>query len=175
MQRGVQSPQQASPDAHHKSPATHDPALSDEALVQRALDVQGSQVVYSPAMVRALSRVVGNKSAQRIVQRTFGQVGMTVSGRSLIQRDPTQAGTIANGHAWEKHRNEGPFRRLADETEFAAYIKDVMENPEGTKDLARGRKAYYKGKVIVVYDPTSRDKGTCFVSNNAAKRVSKLT
>ena len=45
---------------------------------------------------------------------------------------------------------------------FAPIVSDVMKNPDASKDLARGRKAYWKGDIIVIYDPGSSDKGTCF-------------
>ena len=58
---------------------------------------------------------------------------------------------------------------------FEPIVKQVMDSPDETKDLERKRKAYWKGDVVVIYDPNSNDKGTCFKPTTGKDYYDKLT
>lgn len=47
---------------------------------------------------------------------------------------------------------------------FEKMIKDIMENPDQTKKLERGRTGYWSGKdqTVVIHDPNNVDLGTAF-------------
>ncbi len=69
---------------------------------------------------------------------------------------------IAKGHAWSKHK--GDFPEFLTEAEFAQHLDDIMANPSASKDLAKGRKAFWddRSRTVVVRDPNSPDLGTAF-------------
>lgn len=72
------------------------------------------------------------------------------------------AGRIAGGHAWLKHRGEYP--EFATEAEFADHIDQVMANPSARKKLSKGRTACWDdhSRTLVIRDPNSPDGGTAF-------------
>ena len=176
MQHNAKTPQQATSDTPHRTTATQAPAFSDEALVQRALHHSSHAAEFSPNLVRALSRVVGNRAAQRMVQRAIGPVGLTASGRSLIQRDPSQAGTIANGHSYDKHVvTQAEFPGITSKPQFVTVVSNVMTTPDEVRNLSNGRKAYWKGDTVVIYNPGAGDKGTCFKPTAGKSYFDNLT
>jgi filamentous hemagglutinin len=69
---------------------------------------------------------------------------------------------IARGHAWSKHRGE--FPEFANTTQFADHIDKVMASPSASKNLAKGRTAFWDdtSRTIVIKDPNSPDLGTAF-------------
>jgi hypothetical protein len=69
---------------------------------------------------------------------------------------------IASGHAWSKHRGE--FPEFANEAQFAHHIDKVMANPSASKNLAKGRIAFWddSSRTLVIKDPNSLDLGTAF-------------
>ena len=69
---------------------------------------------------------------------------------------------IAKGHAWSKHKGE--FPEFSTEAEFAQHIDEIMVNPSASKNLAKGRKAFWdnESKAVVIRDPNSPDLGTAF-------------
>lgn len=74
---------------------------------------------------------------------------------------------IAAGHAFEKHVMDlGEFKGLGIRTreQFAAHIDDVIQNPSATKELSRGRTAFWQESsgTVVIRDPASKDLGTAF-------------
>lgn len=97
----------------------------------------------------------------------------------VIQRNPKEAPTIARGHAYTKHVvtqqewGTTPMTQAA----FEAIVTDVMTTPDTSKDLSGGRKAYWKGDTLVIYDSriTSIDKGTCFKPARGKSYYDNLT
>lgn len=82
----------------------------------------------------------------------------------IIQRNPAAAPAIAGGHAYRKHVVEQKEwgDPPMDPAAFRGIVSDVMKNPDKSKTLNNGRKAYWKGDTMVIYDPNTSDKGTCF-------------
>lgn len=74
---------------------------------------------------------------------------------------------IAKGHAWSKHRGE--FPEFATEAEFAQHIGGIMASPSASKNLAKGRQAFWDdpSKTVVIRDPSSPDRGTAFRPKDA--------
>ena len=69
---------------------------------------------------------------------------------------------IAKSHAWSKHKGE--FPEYSTEVELARHIDEIMANPSASKNLAKGRQAFWdvNTKAIVIHDPNSPDLGTAF-------------
>lgn len=168
MQHGTRAFQKLADVTKTPHPAPS-PALSEDTLLQRALDGENT-TAFSPGVVRSLSKLVGNQAAQRIIQRALG---ITVGAPPAIQRDT--ADDISRGHAWTKHKqDEGLWPHISTKAEFAALIRDVIANPDGSKNLARGRVVYIKGNNVVITDPASRDGGTCFTNSNPSAKMARL-
>jgi len=74
----------------------------------------------------------------------------------------SDAQQIAKGHAWSKHKGE--FPEFLNDAEFAQHIDQIMAKPSASKNLAKGRTAFWddKTKTIVIRDPSSPDLGTAF-------------
>ncbi|MBL8146564.1 MAG: hypothetical protein JNL34_09290 [Anaerolineae bacterium] len=150
------------------------PAPAEDALLQRALDGENA-TVFSPGVVRSLSSLVGNRAAQRMIQRAMGAVHLT-TGRPVVQRDPSQAGTIANGHSYQKHViDQAEFPGIADKTQFTTVVSGVMTSPDEKRNLSGGRVAYWKGDTVVIYNPAAGDKGTCFKPTRGKAYFDNLT
>lgn len=113
-----------------------DVALNDDAQLELEADVMGARALAAPSL-QLKSRL------------------------PVIQRNPAEAPTIAAGHAYCKHKAE--WNAALPQADFAVIVADVMNNPDEQKNLgAGGRVAYWKGDTVVIYDPGSGDKGTCF-------------
>lgn len=70
---------------------------------------------------------------------------------------------IAGGHAFDAHVvKAGEFPGITTRSEFAARIESVVTNGE-SRELLRGRTAYWQGDTVVIRDPASLDGGTAFV------------
>ena len=84
----------------------------------------------------------------------------------LMRSSDNISSNIANGHAFQKHIvEEGNFEGfIQNKSQFADYIKNVIENPTAMHKLDNGRVKYWDGKNegIVIYDPKSSDHGTAF-------------
>ena len=173
MQRGgrvSQGPADATKTPHPEPT----PALAEDPLLQRALDGE-TAAVFSPGVVRSLNSLVGNRAAQRMIQRAMGAVHLT-TGRAVVQRDPKQAGTIANGHSYQKHViDQAEFPGIADKTQFTAIVSGVMTSPDEKRNLSGGRIAYWKGDTVVIYNPGAGDKGTCFKPTKGKQYFDNLT
>lgn len=145
-------------------------AAENEQMIRHALTGEGPTAA-SPRAVQVLGRLVGNHATRQIVQRALA---IATGAPPTIQRD--LADDIANGHAWDKHViDENLFPDITTKPEFAALLRDVMANPDGTKNLARGRKCYIKDNIVLITDPGSRDKGTCFTNHDPAAKMARLT
>ncbi len=68
---------------------------------------------------------------------------------------------IAGGHAFTEHASELGFKTPA---EMAAHIRRVMANPTATRNLQRGRTAYWdeRTQTVMIRDPSRADLGTVF-------------
>ncbi len=74
---------------------------------------------------------------------------------------------IAGGHAFEKHvLQQGEFTGLGIRTraQFAQHIENVVKNPTSTKELSKGRSAYWDQSTgtVVIRNPKASDGGTAF-------------
>ena len=51
---------------------------------------------------------------------------------------------------------------------FAQHIEEIMANPSASKNLTKGRKAFWDGKTktVIIHDPNSPDLGTAFRPKN---------
>jgi hypothetical protein len=86
------------------------------------------------------------------------------------KKEPTReemklAEKIGKGHSYDKHVvKERQFPKVKDQQAFIDLIAEVLANPTHSKKLERGREAFYDQpqNILVIVDPRSRDKGTCF-------------
>ncbi len=91
---------------------------------------------------------------------------------------------IGKGHSFQKHVVDGKeFDSLLKEKsrrdrqeEFISLIAKIMANPTHSKKLVRDREAFYDqaNNVIVIVDPNSRDRGTCFRPNQKKRYYDNL-
>jgi hypothetical protein len=98
--------------------------------------------------------------------KTLQRIALAPAQRTarVIQRNSSEAPTIAKGHSYTKHvvdQQEWGSTPM-DKAAFGFIVKEVMTNPDASKALSGGRKAYWKGDTLVIYDPSTADKGTCF-------------
>jgi hypothetical protein len=95
----------------------------------------------------------------------------------VIQRNPKKAPNIAQGHSYTKHVvtqqewGNPPMGKAA----FEVIVREVMTTPDASKNLSGGRKAYWKGNTLVIYDPRTTDKGTCFKPRRGKAYYDKLS
>jgi filamentous hemagglutinin len=71
------------------------------------------------------------------------------------------AQAIAYGHAYAKHGYEfGVYSP----SQLAAIIEDIITNPSFSKNISRGRTAYWDNsrRAVVITDPSQPDGGTDF-------------
>ena len=160
MQRGGRFFRSTTPERTKTPRPEPDSALTEDALLQRAL-VGEDSAAYTPGVVRTLGKLVGNRAAQRMIQRAATTVSQFTGGRIVVQRGIAE--DIANGHSYGKHVvTQAEFPGVTDRTQFAAIVKGVMDSPDATRNLSGGRIAYWKGDTVVIYNPSAADKGTCF-------------
>jgi hypothetical protein len=140
----------------HPAPSEH----TDDPLLKTAL--KGTDgAAWSPGVVRTLSGLIGNRATAQAVQRAIGPVSQMPAGQMTIQRDT--ASSIANGHSYSKHVvTQSEFPEIKNRAQFTALVRDIMQSPDEWYEGDGGRVAYWKGDTIVIYDPSSRDQGTCF-------------
>lgn len=123
----------------------------------------GIQVNDDPELENE-ANVMGAKALEININAEAPSQRQGAESSLIVQRNPASAPTIAAGHAYSKHVvtqkewGDPPMKKSA----FAPIVADVMNNPDASKALQNGRKAYWKGDIIVIYDPSSGDKGTCF-------------
>ena len=77
-----------------------------------------------------------------------------------------EAESIANGHAYPKHREQFPNVNTRDD--FAEVIDGIINNPSDTRNLDRGRTAYWDDATgtLVIVNPTDPDNGTAYKPDN---------
>ena len=74
----------------------------------------------------------------------------------------SDARSISRGHAWNKHvTRRGEFPDVHSQDQFARIIERTMLRGE-SRQLQRGRSAYWYRGVVVVRNPADRDAGTAF-------------
>ena len=157
MQRGGRFFRNLAPEATRTPRAGAAPALSDEPLLQRALE--GEQTAsFSPGMVRTLSRLVGNQATQRMIQRALGAISHAPA--PSIQRG-TDDDIITHGYdkhvVQQKEWGDPPISK----EDYRKAINDVLASPEN-KPLKNGRHAYWKAGVIVIVNSSKPSQSTCF-------------
>lgn len=85
----------------------------------------------------------------------------TISGVRL--RAQLTGEQISGGHAFDEHViKAGEFPGITTREQFATRIEEVVTNGE-SRELLRGRTAYWQGNTVVIRDPSSLDGGTAFV------------
>jgi len=107
----------------------------------------------------------GGKKTTEGTAKKVGEEGAEQVSKTLtkVQRVASpDAQQIGKGHAWSKHRTEFPEFSTADD--FTRHVDDVMTNPSASKNLAKGRKAFWddNSKTVVIRDPNHPDLGTAF-------------
>ena len=149
-----------------------------QGRVQPTVQMKGDVPVNDDEGLEKEADVMGAKANQFVFNSTETVAQRQVLGNSLvIQRNPAQAGTIAGGHSYQKHVvdqkewGDPPMTRQA----FTPIVAGVMNNPDSSKNLSGGRKAYWKGGVVVIYNPNAGDKGTCFKPNAGKSYYDNLT
>ncbi len=149
-----------------------------QGRVQPTVQMKGDVPVNDDEGLEKEADVMGAKANQFFFNSTETVAQRQVLGNSLvIQRNPAQAGTIAGGHSYQKHVvdqkewGDPPMTRQA----FTPIVAGVMNNPDSSKNLSGGRKAYWKGGVVVIYNPNAGDKGTCFKPNAGKSYYDNLT
>lgn len=73
-----------------------------------------------------------------------------------------EARAIANGHAYNEHREE--FPEIETQDEFARLINEIMNSPSEVKQLSNGRTAYWDdiSNTLVITAPGVTEGGTAF-------------
>ena len=93
--------------------------------------------------------------------KLFGRVVEFLPFRGIS----SEARTIASGHAFSKHSGEFADIGINTEEQFAKHIDSVIRNPTASRELERGRVAYWDAGsgTVVIRDPNSVDGGTAFI------------
>lgn len=115
-------------------------------------------------------------SAQRKLQEY--SVAQLKSASHVIQKNPGDAPSIAGGHAFSKHveqQKEWGDPPSVDRAGFEAVVSSVMNSPDERRDLSNGRRAYWKGDTVVIWNPSAGDKGTCFKPKSGKSYFENLT
>jgi pyocin large subunit-like protein len=101
-------------------------------------------------------------------QRGEALPGTAQSDKKQAEPTPKQlalAEAIGKGHSYEKHVVEAKeFPEIKTHDEFIKKIANVIANPTHSKKLASDREAFYDqpSNTIVIVNPKTKDKGTCF-------------
>ena len=79
----------------------------------------------------------------------------------ITVQDPS-ASQIANGHAYDFHKDDFPGVQSRDE--FAREIEGIINNPTASKQLSGGRYAYLdeNKQIVVITNPRDLDGGTAY-------------
>ena len=105
-------------------------------------------------------------------------VGKSTSAKSPVNAERLRAQLtgqeISKGHAFNKHvLKKGEFQGLGIRTrkQFAEHIEKVIMKPTATKNLDRGRTAYWDKKTgtVVIRNPKDPDGGTAFRPDEGIK------
>ena len=85
-----------------------------------------------------------------------------------------EAESIANGHAFAKHQEQFPNINTRDD--FAEVIDGIINNPSDSKNLERGRTAYWDDATatVVITDPGDTDGGTAYKPDDGKAGFDKL-
>jgi hypothetical protein len=119
--------------------------------------------------------VVGLMACSVPAQRGEALPGTTKPDKKQAEPTPKQqalAEAIGKGHSYDKHVVKAKeFPEVNTHGEFIKQIANVIANPTHTKKLASDREAFYDqpSNTIVIVNPKTKDKGTCF-RPNAGKR-----
>lgn len=89
-------------------------------------------------------------------------------GTSEVSAAQSWGSRIAGGHAFAKHG--GDFR-VSSPAEMAAVIDRIIVAPSASRDLSRGRRAYWDDAtgIVVICDPNTADGGTAFKPDRGRK------
>jgi hypothetical protein len=105
------------------------------------------ELMHLPSMILAEAHVMLKSF------RNPMNVAMMVGPGGIAKR-------IAGGHAMKHAAGLG----VRTEAELAAHVERVMSNPTATRNLSRGRTAYWDDSTqsVVIHDPNHVDGGTVF-------------
>ena len=165
----------------------HTDARSDQLnqSIQAKAFTTGQDVFFRQGAYQPQSRG-GQELIAHELTHVVHQSGSAVLNPSVmsktIQRNPDHASTIASGHAFKKHvlgkgrrgKKEWGDPPSVTRAEFAAVVQDVMDSPDEARNLSDGRKAYWKGDIVVIYNPGAGDKGTCFKPDSGKAYYDRL-
>ena len=124
-----------------------------------------------PAAIRSLLDKAGLAKIQ-----ADGGTAPIAAGESVTPAaaSPSSWGSrIAAGHAFAKHGAEFGF---SSPDQMAAHIDRVIASPSASRQLSRGREAYWDdatGSVVIV-DPNSHDGGTAFKPDSGRRYFERL-
>lgn len=95
----------------------------------------------------------------------FAKLGKWLGGLGRFFKVSDDAAKIAGGHAFSKHGKEFASLGIRTERQFARHVDNVMANPTATRNLERGRVAFWdqRSGTVVIRDPNSVDGGTAFI------------
>ncbi len=104
------------------------------------------------------------------ISSIYSQVRNTDKNSNGKSIEPTRkqlniADRIGKGHSYNKHVVEGKeFPKIKSQEDFIRLIASVIANPTKKKSLTNHREAFYneQANILVIYDPKSKDLGTCF-------------
>ena len=112
----------------------------------------------------------GIRAGYAVLREIFRRFGQSESVDDDVNKRPQITNTensetaekIANGHAYDKHRNK--FPEIQNREDFKKHIEDVINNPDAVKPLERGRTAYWDNETgtVVIDSPNDPDGGTAF-------------
>jgi len=122
--------------------------MRDQAEAERKAGIFGVKFIAINAFTDGLGKL-------------FGRVVELLPLRGIA----SEARAIASGHAFSKHGGEFADIGINTQEQFAKHIDRVMRNPTATRNLERGRVAYWDAEsgTVVIHDPNSADGGTAFI------------
>jgi hypothetical protein len=117
-----------------------------------------------------LDSLVGDEqsAAQNLGEAFGGAVTVVVGGlggktfTKLNGKTDKDSENIANGHAWDKHKED--FPDVKTKNDLAKKVDKIIKNPSESKKISDGREKFWdeKTKTIVIKDPNHKDGGTVF-------------
>ena len=158
--------------------------VNDDVSLEKEADMMGQKSFQfsdnrPEAIAQRKFQETENNSSKMRQSKAFQLMSIFQLQRNsqIIQRNPNEANTIANGHSYNKHVVEQkewgdpPMTKV----NFAPIVSNVMKNPDESRNLSNGRKAYWKGDTVVIYNPSAADKGTCFKPTRGKDYYDNLT
>ena len=109
---------------------------------------------------------LGGGIALRASSKVVGKVSSKLKVNKISE-------SIANGHAWVRHKKQ--FPEFSNSKELQQHVAKIIKKPSDFKTLQNGRKAYWddKSKTMVITNPKDLDGGTIFKPSSGKKYFDK--